>query len=340
MKVVNSRAFFGFMKRLILTLFFLGLMLPLCAQGGVDRMFIDTRGAWHQYWQDGVHNSKFEADHLNLNIFGHINDKVDYRLRQRLNKKVFDENNIFNATDFLYINWQATEKWSFLFGKSCVLIGGYEYDAVPIDVYFYSKFCNNLYQGFTLGASASYRFAPSQSLVFQICDSPLSLGFENVYAYNLAWMGRFNDVWNTIWSFNMVEDREKKMINYISLGNHFQWDDLLFDLDLMNRGSFRQKDFFATDFTIISKIIWSVGAWNICAKGGYECNSVKNVDENGRPFDEVIAPGTKYIYAGAGLEYFPLGRDDVRLHAVYYRDNSLHRDNFDLGVTWKIDIIK
>ena len=51
-------------------------------------------------------------------------------------------------------------------------------------------------------------------------------------------------------------------------------------------------------------------------------------------------PGTKYAYAGGGLEYFPLGRDGIRLHAVYYRDNAKHRNNFDFGVTWKIDIIK
>jgi len=327
------------MRKFVITLALLALVLPSFAQG-VDKLYIDTRGAFHQYWQDGERNSKFEADHLNLNILGHVNENVNYRLRQRLNKKVFDENNIFNATDFLYVNWQASERWSFLVGKNAVLIGGYEYDAVPIDVYFYSKFCNSLYQGFTLGASATYSLMPGQNLVFQVCDSPLSLGFENVYAYNFAWMGSFSKVWHTIWTFNLVEDCDNRMINYIALGNHFQWDNLLFDLDLMNRASFSQKNFFATDYTLISKIIWSVGKWNICAKGGYERNAVDNVDENGRAFDEVIAPGTEYIYAGAGLEYFPMGRDDIRLHAVYYRDNSIRRDNIDIGITWRIDIIK
>ena len=64
------------------------------------------------------------------------------------------------------------------------------------------------------------------------------------------------------------------------------------------------------------------------------------MDRNGRPYDLVIAPGTEYIYYGCGLEWFPLGRDNVRLHAVYYRDNAANRHNFDLGLTWRVDIIR
>ena len=309
-------------------------------KGGIDKLYIDTRGIFHLQSENGQVGTQFLADHLNLNIFGHINDRIDYRLRQRLNKKVFDENYVFNATDFLYINWQATDRWSFKMGKDAVLIGGYEYDAVPIDVYFYSKFCNDIKQGFTFGASSAFKMAEGQTLAFQVCTSPLSYGYQGVYAYNLAWMGHITPVWNTIWTFNMVQDMDGRFINYISLGNHFQWDNFLFDFDFMNRASFQQKDFFFTDITMIVKTIWTIGNWNICFKGGYERNSAKNVDADGRPFDEVIAPGTKYLYAGAGLEYFPLGNDKVRLHAVYYRDNFISRDNFDVGVTWRIDILR
>ena len=313
----------------------------LSAQTKIDKLYIDTRGIFHQETVNGVYSSQFLADHLNLNVTGKIADGIGFRIRQRLNKKVFDENNIFNATDFLYVDWKPTDtRWHFLFGKNAVLIGGYEYDAVPIDVYFYSQFCSNLYQGFTFGATVGYSILEGQELAFQVCNSPLSLGFENVYAYNFGWLGRFASWWRTIWTFNLVEDPFHRMISYISLGNHFQWDNLLFDVDLMNRGAFSQKRYFGTDYTLISKLIWRVGNWNICAKGGLEGNALDNVDANGRAFDDVITPGTKYAYAGGGLEYFPLGRDGIRLHAVYYRDNAKHRNNFDFGVTWKIDIIK
>ncbi|MBQ1647144.1 MAG: hypothetical protein II047_01535, partial [Bacteroidales bacterium] len=90
------------MKKPICTAILVIVSLAASAQERIDRMYIDTRAIFHQEVLDGAHSSQFKADHLNLNIFGHINDRIDYRVRQRLNKKVFDENNIFNATDFLY----------------------------------------------------------------------------------------------------------------------------------------------------------------------------------------------------------------------------------------------
>ena len=173
----------------------------------------------------------------------------------------------------------------------------------------------------------------------QICNSPLSLGFQNIYAYNLAWNGQFAPWWKTLWSVNFVEDIDKRMVNYVALGNHFIFRDVIFDVDLMNRSGLGQRNFVLSDFSLISKIIWSVGAWNICAKAGYEKNDPDNVDPQGRPYDLVIAPGTEYIYAGCGLEWFPLGRDNLRLHGVYYWDNAARRNNIELGITWRVDVI-
>ena len=334
------------MRKALLIIAFIGQTFILLAQqktetpGWVDRFYIDMRATFHQETEDGVYNSQVTGDYLNLHLLGHITPTVDYRIRQRLNKKVFDEKNMFNATDFMYINWQASPKWSFLFGKHAVLIGGYEYDAVPIDVYYYSKFCQNLYQGFTFGGSVTYHFNENQRLVMQICNSPLSLGFQTIYAYNLAWCGRFFPWWQTIWSVNFVQDQDRRFVNYIALGNHMQFGDLLFDVDIMNRSGFGQKRFFMSDFTLISKLIYSLGNWNICAKAGYEANAAENVDADGRPYDVVIAPGTEYVYAGCGVEWFPWGRDNVRLHGVYYRDSAYHRNNFELGATWRVDIIR
>ena len=124
--------------------------LLLCASAGaqpvVTELYFDTRASFHQEVADGRYFSQFTGDHFNLNVRGSLTDKLGFRIRQRLNKKVFDERNMFNATDFLYLRWQATPRWAFTVGKNAVLIGGYEFDAVPIDVYYYSNFCNNLYQ--------------------------------------------------------------------------------------------------------------------------------------------------------------------------------------------------
>jgi len=328
------------MKRIIVLIAVLLWGLNAGAQNMVDRLYFDMRATFHQETEDGVYGSQIQGEYLNFHMMGHISPTLDYRIRQRLNKKVFDEKNMFNATDMMYLNWRASEHWSFLFGKYAVLIGGYEYDAAPIDVYYYSKFCNNLYQGFTFGGSATYHFSDTQGLMMQICNSPLSLGEPTVYAYNLAWSGQMCPWWKTLWSVNFVQDTRNKFINYISLGNHFIIGNAILDIDLMNRGWFGQPKFFFSDMTLISKFIWSIGNWNVCTKTGYEWNDAANVAPNGEAYDVVIAPGTRYFYTGCGLEWFPLGRDDVRLHAVYYADSDRNRHNFELGLTWRVDVIR
>ncbi len=140
--------------------------LSMHAQPQITQLYFDTRASFHQEWADGQYHSQFTGDHFNLNIRGKLTDKLDFRIRQRLNKKVFDERNMFNATDFLYLRWQATPKLALTVGKNAVFIGGYEFDAVPIDVYYYSNFCNNLYQGFSFGVNAEYEFQPGQVLAF------------------------------------------------------------------------------------------------------------------------------------------------------------------------------
>ncbi len=317
------------------------LLLPLAARAQVQisQLYFDTRASFHQEVADGQYHSQFTGDHFNLNIRGQLGEKLNFRIRQRLNKKVFDERNMFNATDFLYLRWQATPKLAFTVGKNALFIGGYEYDAVPIDVYYYSNFCNNLYQGFSFGVNAEYEFLPGQTLAFQFCNSPLSLGFQNLYAYNLEWIGCFAPWWNTLWSVNFVEDEFHRTINYLAAGNRFIFGNLAVDVEWMNRAGRGQKRFFS-DYTVISKIIWTVGKWNLCAKGGYESNDIGNVDAFGRPLDVAVAPGTKNVYAGCGVEFFPLpNRDRLRLHAVYFKSSSIGVDNFDIGITWRLDVI-
>ena len=315
------------------------LAASAAAQPAITQLYFDTRASFHQEVDGGQYNSQFTGDHFNLNIRGYLTDRLDFRVRQRLNKKVFDERNMFNATDFLYLRWQFAPRWHLTVGKNALMIGGYEFDAVPIDVYYYSNFCNNLYQGFAFGINTEYEFLPGQDLVLQVCNSPLSLGFQNLYAFNAEWMGGFAPWWRTLWSVNFVQDEFHRTINYIALGNRLHLGNVDLDVEWMNRAGAGQQRFFS-DYTVISKIIWSVGKWNLCAKAGYESNAPENVDAEGRAYDLAVAPGTKNIYAGCGVEFFPLpNRDRLRLHAVYFKSSSIGIDNFDIGITWRLDII-
>jgi len=324
-----------------LAVLFVSLLLSvgaLAQQMHVDEVSVDTRATFHQETREGVYDTHFQGDYLNLHIIGQLTDKLTFRVRQRLNKKI-EDSNPFNATDFLWLRWQATDKWSFTFGKQPIMIGGYEIDSAPIDVYYYGAFSNNLYQYYAFGVSAAFQPAPGQSIAVQFIPSPISPVTQNAYSYNLYWNGHILPRWKTIWSYNLVEDMYARKMNYLVLGNKFELGKLVVDLDLIDRASFQQKNFLS-DWSVILKAILSLGKWNLCTKVGYERNDAANVDVNGISYDLTLPAGNDYLYGGAGVEYFPLGNDNLRIHAAYFRDNHDTVNNFDIGITWRFKIYK
>lgn len=329
------------MKRLPLLSALLALSLPYGMEAkirpDVDEISVDTRTTFHQQSENGVYGSRFQGDYLNLHMKGHLADGLGFRIRQRFNKGI-DQDNPFNATDFLYLRWDATEKFSFTAGKQPILIGGYEIDSPPIDVYYYGAFSSNFHQYYAFGASVNYNPAPDQEISFQFVPSPISPSTQNRYSYNLYWNGGFTSWWKTIWSVNMVEDEYGRQMNWIALGNKFCGENFFVDIDFINRASFAQEQFLLTDWSLIAKAIWTVGRWNLCTKVGYERNSASNVDADGLSYDLVLPAGHDYLYGGAGVEYFPLGDERLRLHAVFFRDNHDKVSNFDIGITWRFRI--
>ena len=324
---------------------FLSLVAALAASSfllqaqHIDEIFVDTRASFHQDWTDAGHNTHFQGDFFNLHLKGELSPELTFRVRQRMNKKI-DDQNPFNATDFLWLRWQATPRWSFTAGKQAILVGGYEIDSAPIDVYYYGAFSSRWYQYYAFGLSATYSPAQGQNISFQFCPSPVSPAKQNAYTYNLYWNGHIGKNWLTTWSYNYVEDERKQMMNWIALGNRFLMGPLAVDVDFINRAAFGQKHFFLTDWSLIGKAILTLGKWNICTKVGYERNDQENVNSEGVTYDLILPAGNDYLYGGAGLEYFPLGNDTLRLHCAWFRDNHDHIDNFDIGITWRFHIYK
>lgn len=324
-----------------LAILFASLLLPvgaLAQQMHMDEVSIDTRATFHQETRGGVYGTHFQGDYLNLHIMGQISDRLSFRIRQRLNKKI-EDTNPFNATDFLWLKWQPSPKWSFTFGKQAIMLGGYEVDSAPIDVYYYGAFTSNLYQYYAFGVSAAFHPAPGQSIAIQFIPSPISPVTQNAYSYNLYWNGHILPHWKTVWSYNLVEDMYARKMNYLVLGNKFELGALVVDLDLIDRASFHQKNFLS-DWSVIVKAILTLGKWNLCTKVGYERNDAANVDANGISYDLTLPAGNNYLYGGAGVEYFPLGNENLRIHAAYFRDNHDDLNNFDIGVTWRFNIYK
>jgi len=325
------------MKKL-LSLLLAFVSIGLYAQQ-LDEISIDARGSFHQDWTDEGHNTHFQGDYFNLHIKGHLSDNISFRVRQRMNKKI-DDQNPFNATDFLWIRWQPFQHWAFTAGKQPIHVGGYEIDSAPIDVYYYGAFSSRWHQYYAFGVTASYLPSEGQTLSFQFCPSPVSPAKQNAYTYNIFWNGHIGSRWLTTWSYNYVEDERKWMMNWIALGNRFLLGPLALDVDFINRAAFGQKHFFFSDWSLIGKAILTLGNWNICTKVGYERNDAANVNAEGITYDLILPAGNDYFYGGAGVEYFPLGNDNLRLHAVWFSDSHDHIENFDIGITWRFNIYK
>lgn len=305
------------------------LLLPVLtyAEGvnHVDSMYVDARAAFHQRLQEGRYSSHLLGEYFNLNMYGRLTDNLSYRIRYRFNKPSTTAADMVNAADYLYLNWQVNERWSFLAGKQVSMIGGYEYAAVPIDIYSLSRFCESMERAYAFGLSTTCKVAPHQDLTLQFINSPLTPGSENIYALNLGWTGRFAPWWHTIWSCNFIEDAACEVLNYVALGNRFTCRNVALELDFVNRCGMGGEDSLLDNCSLIAKFIWSVGKWIILTKAGYERDASFRDD---------------YVYGCAGAEFFPLGRGPLRLHAVCYGNNADRRAMFDLGVTWRLDIVK
>ena len=317
--------------------------LPSSAQTSytkwVDEISFDTRASFHQQLYNGDYTTHFQGEYLNLHIKGKLSPRLSYRVRQRFTKHV-DAQNPFNATDFLWIDWRPNTNWSFVFGKQPILMGGYEFDSAPIDVYYYSAFANALYQYYAFGVSAHRMWDDGQQdLAIQFIPSPVSSGLQDAYSLNLYWNGRLLPWWRTLWSTNLVEDQYHRILNYITFSNKFVFNKFFVDVDLMNRASFEQKQFFFSDWSLIIKGILTLGKWNLCTKFGMEQNDAANVNADGLSYDLALPAGSRFLYGGVGVEYFPLGNDNLRLHIACFRDNFININNLDMGITWRFRLL-
>ena len=60
---------------------------------------------------------------------------------------------------------------------------------------------------------------------------------------------------------------------------------------------------------------------------------------DGVAFDYNYPAGLEYIYAGGGLEYFPLGNRNLRVHFFLMTDNLQKALCTQAGLTWRFHII-
>lgn len=309
------------------------------AQTSVDMFYFESRaGLGFNIGEDGTPHIGPSVDYLNLQLAGHLSPTVSYRLRQRFTKPLYSPDYPINATDFLWLDWAPSDNWHFSAGKLPVLLGGYEWDSQPIDVYYWSGFCNYVAEVYAIGLQSFWTPVKDQTISFQATQSPWSRGSWDCFAYNLGWYGSFAPWWKTIWTINYMDDVHGGGMQYVSLGNRFEAGRWAFELDWMDREALHRQQKSFSDYSLIGRLVYDSDRWNIFLKGGYDFNDARNQASDGLDFDFNYPAGLEYIYAGGGMEYFPLGNRNLRVHFFLMTDNIQKALVMQAGLTWRFHL--
>lgn len=308
----------------------------------------------------GENSYGFVGRYFNLHMGGNLTKNLSYYFRQRIIANP-GHVNFFDNTDFLYLNYSITPNWSVRVGKDALAVGGFEYDAAPIDV-LYSSYYWDYFYCFQLAAGATFHTKDQTNhLTLQIANSPYvfygSTFRNSLMSFNLLWSGHFG-CFKTLYSINMFERDKGKFMNYIALGNQLEFNHFKIYLDLMHHATNTKQ--LLKNFAVISRadVIIDDQA-SLFAKIGYEQNldqlEIQNYRETGELWDCLALPGQQYFYYGLGCEVRPRKCPDLRVHAFVanysVRNDYIHpttltdeRNVFNLsanvGITWDIDFVK
>ncbi len=311
-------------------------------------------------WQNGENSYGFVGKYFNLQMGGNIAKNFSYYFRQRI-KANPGSITFFDNTDFLYLNYAINKNWSIRVGKDALAVGGFEYDASPVDVYIPGYYWDNFYCFQIAGSVAYHTNDGKNTLMLQVANSPYvfygSAFKSSLLSYNLYWSGNFGH-FKTLYSFNMFERDKGKFMNYIALGNMLQFDRVNFYVDLMHH-TCNPKQLFK-NFAVISRLDVKVADQAILfAKGGYEQNldqdEIAHYNAEGELWDCLALPGQQYAFYGLGFEFRPKKCPDLRLHG-FVANYSICNDYVptlqpvdvkaeyniiaNVGATWRIDFVK
>lgn len=325
------------MKKFSLLVFVLTLAVgSLQAQHKITRFGFEVRGDW-QYDSslgepDRLNHSAFEGKFANFRMDGALSENLTYSFRYRLHKV---QSNPFAATDWATLTY-STDRWELAGGKQVVAIGGYEYDRAPIDIYFASEYWHQI-ACYQFGVSAAYKLGDKvgSKLLGQLCQSPYDFAGQGLYAYNFMYMSNYS-----LSSLNLLEYAPGKFVGYVALGAKDSFGSVSVELDAMYRKDLAVER--GDSFSLMADVAWRASdKFNVFTHASYDVNRSLVMH------DPTVLPGTDMWHAGGGVEYFPMGTGDVRLHAAAsyaFGDGlgALHDGDmmFQMGLTWRFNIIK
>lgn len=291
-----------------------------------------------------------------VEVRGTLVPQLSYRVRYRLNRSTAQrsQDNASSSIDHASITYAfgKNRAWGLTAGKQSALVGNWEFDNNPTFEYQYSELVNRQLNIFLTALKLTYSLNENHTLGLQLHNTyndsfPATLqdaGYEpgGLEAARLpvglyvAWLGKlFGQKLHTFYSYNVSQFARGKTNHAVAIGNKLLLPRFQAYLDLatasygaeyfgiaspaLNQYRIRQNPnaaaVLATDLRYNNAVLRLdyefVPRWFVTAKGIWEAASQPGTETVGRNFR------TNVGYLG-GLEYKPVGSQDMRLFAYYY----------------------
>lgn len=249
----------------------------------VDIIF-NSRFAYDSHFLNGENSlSDFNVNQFRFEIKGKINEKVQFRYRNRYTRETETGNldNISRSIDLAFIKIKINSSTNLSIGKLVADFGGWEFDMNPIYILAFNDIINNS-DNFLVGAEVSHVFAKrSNSMAVQVLNSRTKT-FEEQYgatapptlasskfplAFVANWRGTFFDgKVKTTYSYSFFNEAQGADMNYIALGNRFKTRKFLlyYDFQYSYEGLDRRKvisNIISSRFQYAAQKVVYIGNW-------------------------------------------------------------------------------
>lgn len=292
-----------------------------------------------------VEYSSVEDDHLGNSSFyalidGEVSDNMSYSVATHLLSsdplalyKDSFKSNTTNWLDWAYLTYD-TGKFQFEVGKNVLNWGTFEMQEYDFDCYYELQSLYwygdtyalpNTYQW---GVKASWLPTENQILSLQLATSPLGERpfASGLFSLNAMYSQEELDWYNSMVSFNAIQDYEGGILPILNFGHKFMAGDfsLTWDGTFQLQKNSPMSNVFSLGYTPLENLSFT-------AKTGCE----PRIDED----------GSHRLFAGLLTNWYPV--EDLRLHAfVAYNRYHVPGDvtdygdglSFNLGLTWTISL--
>ncbi len=204
-------------SKLLLAILMIGLAFePLMAHEGTIGLEFRTDLEFNSSDRDSDDDpngddqvTKFNIARARMNFRGTLNDTTSYRARVRFNRAA-ERNEFDNTSDMLqywYLDRKLSSALKLRVGKQFTVMGSWENDYSGMDQYHYSE--GPVRAVYDTGASLHVSFA-SQTVLFQLFNSPFQQTNQSTLGFNLAWYGDIaNGLISPIASFTVLPSAEQ-----------------------------------------------------------------------------------------------------------------------------------